>query len=73
MAVALNVARKAVGLPRTLRSPGVPRERRPEEALQRRDEGDTRERNGTGAGADEDQLDITEDEIDDLEDDAEGG
>ena len=45
----------------------------PEEALQRRDEGDTREQNGTGEGADEDQLGITDEEVDDLEDDAEGG
>jgi len=43
------------------------------EVLQRHDEGDTRERNGTGADADEDQLGITEEEVDDLEDDAEGG
>jgi hypothetical protein len=43
------------------------------EVLQRKDEGDTRERNGTGAGADEAQLGITEEEVDDLEDDAEGG
>jgi hypothetical protein len=32
-----------------------------------------RERNGTGAGADEEQLGITEEEVDELEDDAEGG
>jgi len=43
------------------------------EVLQRQDEGESRERNGTGADADEDQLGITEDEVDDLEDDAEGG
>jgi hypothetical protein len=43
------------------------------EVLQRQDEGDTRERNGTGADADEDQLGLTEEEVDDLEDDAEGG
>lgn len=43
------------------------------EVLQRQDEGDSREENGTGADADEDQLGITEEEIDDLEDDAEGG
>jgi len=43
------------------------------EVLQRQDEGDTRERNGTGADADEDQLGISDEEIDDLEDDAEGG
>lgn len=42
------------------------------EVLQRQDE-DTRERNGTGADADEDQLGITEEEVEDLEDDAEGG
>jgi hypothetical protein len=43
------------------------------EVLQRRDEGNSREENGTGADADEDQLGIPEEEIDDLEDDAEGG
>jgi len=43
------------------------------EVLQRQDQGNTRERNGTGADADEDQLGITEEEVDDLEDDAEGG
>jgi len=43
------------------------------EVLQRNDEGDSREQNGTGAGADEDQLGITEEEVDELEDDAEGG
>jgi hypothetical protein len=43
------------------------------EVLRRQDEGDTRERNGTGADADEDQLGVTEEELDDLEDDAEGG
>jgi hypothetical protein len=43
------------------------------EVLQRRDEGDTRSRNGTGEGADEDQLGVTEEEVDDLEDDAKGG
>ena len=29
--------------------------------------------NGTGEGADEDQLGITDEEVDDLEDDAKGG
>jgi hypothetical protein len=43
------------------------------EALRRRDEGDIREHNGTGVGADEDQLGITEGEVDELEDDAKGG
>ena len=43
------------------------------EVLQRQDEGSSRRRNGTGAGADEDQLGVTEDEVDDLEDDAKGG
>jgi hypothetical protein len=43
------------------------------EVLHRHDDEDTRERNGTGEGADEDQLGITEEEIDELEDDAEGG
>ncbi|HEU5136781.1 MAG TPA: hypothetical protein VFU13_16665 [Steroidobacteraceae bacterium] len=44
------------------------------EVLQRhhQDE-DTRERNGTGEGADEEQLGVTEEEVDDLEDDAKGG
>lgn len=32
-----------------------------------------RERSGTGARADEDQLGVTEEEVDELEDDAEGG
>ena len=39
---------------------------------QNRDE-NTRERNGTGVGADEEELGLTEEEMDDLEDDAEGG
>ena len=43
------------------------------EVLQRKDVGNTRERNGTGAGADQDQLGLSEEEVDDLEDDAEGG
>jgi hypothetical protein len=45
------------------------------EVLQRQhqDDEDSRERNGTGADADEQQLGITEEEVDDLEDDAEGG
>ena len=43
------------------------------EVLQREDEGDTREENGTGADADQDQLGTDDDELDDLEDDAEGG
>jgi len=43
------------------------------EVMQRQDQGDTRERNGTGEGADEDQLGVTDDELNDLEDDAEGG
>lgn len=45
------------------------------EVLQRqnRDDEDSRDRNGTGADADEDQLGITGEEVDDLEDDAEGG
>jgi hypothetical protein len=33
----------------------------------------TRRRNGTGEGADEDQLGVTEEEVGDLEDDAKGG
>ena len=33
----------------------------------------SRDRNGTGAGADEDQLGVIEEEVDDLEDDAKGG
>jgi len=36
-------------------------------------ESDPRERNGTGADADEEQLGITEEEVEDLEDDAKGG
>ena len=43
------------------------------EVLQRKDEGDSREHNGTGEGADEEQLGVTDEELDDLEDDAEGG
>jgi hypothetical protein len=43
------------------------------EVLQRKNEGDTRERNGTGEGADEEQLGVTADELNDLEDDSEGG
>lgn len=43
------------------------------EVLRRQDEGDTRERNGTGADADEEELGVTDEELDDLEDDAEGG
>ena len=43
------------------------------EVLRRQDDGDTREKNGTGEGADEDQLGVTDEELDDLEDDAEGG
>ena len=43
------------------------------EVLQRQGDADTREKNGTGEGADEEQLGITEEEVDDLEDDAEGG
>jgi hypothetical protein len=34
---------------------------------------DPRERNGTGSEADEEQLGVTEEEVDDLEDDAKGG
>jgi hypothetical protein len=34
---------------------------------------DTREENGTGADADEQQLGTNDDELDDLEDDAKGG
>ena len=36
-------------------------------------ENDSRERNGTGEGADEEQLGVSEDELNELEDDAEGG
>jgi hypothetical protein len=43
------------------------------EVLQRQDEGDSRRNNGTGEGADEEQLGVTEEEVDDLEDDAKGG
>lgn len=42
------------------------------EVLPREDE-DTREENGTGADADREQLDVDEDELNELEDDAEGG
>jgi hypothetical protein len=34
---------------------------------------DPREENGTGSEADEEQLGITEEEVEDLEDDAKGG
>lgn len=34
---------------------------------------DLREQNGTGEHADEEQLGVTEEEVDDLEDDAKGG
>jgi len=40
---------------------------------QHKGEGDSREHNGTGEGADEEQLGVTEEEVDDLEDDAKGG
>jgi len=43
------------------------------EVWQRQDVGNSRRRNGTGVGADEDQLGVTEKEVDDLEDDAKGG
>jgi len=43
------------------------------EVLQRHDEGNTRRLNGTGEGADEAQLGVTDEEVDDLEDDAKGG
>jgi hypothetical protein len=43
------------------------------EVMRRQDEGNTRQQNGTGEGADEDQLGVTEEEVDDLEDDAKGG
>lgn len=43
------------------------------EVLQRQDEGDSRRSNGTGEGADEEQLGVTEEEVNDLEDDAKGG
>ena len=44
------------------------------EVLRRHDhDEDSRERNGTGEGADEEELGITEEEVDDLEDDAKGG
>lgn len=32
-----------------------------------------RDQNGTGEGADEEQLGVTDDELNELEDDAEGG
>jgi len=43
------------------------------EVLQRQGDADTRQKNGTGEGADEEQLGVTEEEVDELEDDAEGG
>ena len=48
------------------------------EVLQRQDQDqdqdqDPRERNGTDADADENQLGVTEEEVNDLEDDAKGG
>ena len=43
------------------------------QTIQRHDEGTTRRQNGTGKGADEDQLGVTEQEVDELEDDAKGG
>ena len=43
------------------------------ELLRRHDEGNTRQRNGTGEGADQGQLGVTEEEVDELEDDAKGG
>ena len=43
------------------------------EVLQRQDDGDSREENGTGEGADEDQLGVTDEEVTDLEDDSKGG
>ena len=44
------------------------------EVLQRRDDGDSRQENGTGAGADEEELGLDdEEELNELEDDAEGG
>jgi hypothetical protein len=36
-------------------------------------ENQLREENGTGAGADEEELGVTDEELDELEDDAEGG
>jgi hypothetical protein len=49
-------------------------ERPAPEELPRQNQGDdSRERNGTGAGADQEQLGITEEEVGDLEDDAAGG
>ena len=45
------------------------------EVLQRQshDDEDTRERNGTGEDADEEQLGVTNEEVKDLANDAEGG
>jgi len=43
------------------------------EVLQRQFERNTRELNGTGDRADEDQLGVSDEEVDDLEDDAKGG
>jgi hypothetical protein len=43
------------------------------EVLQRQDDGDSREENGTGADADEEELGVNEEELNELEDDAEGG
>ena len=50
----------------------VPRAKEVEELL-RKDPADSREQNGTGEHADEDQLGVTEEEVNDLEDDAKGG
>jgi len=43
------------------------------EVLQHQFERNTRELNGTGDRADEDQLGVSDEEVDDLEDDAKGG
>ena len=43
------------------------------EVLRRPADGDSREQNGTGAGADAEELGVSDDELDELEDDAEGG
>lgn len=43
------------------------------EGLPRQDDGASREENGTGADADEEQLGLDKEEVDELEDDAEGG
>jgi len=43
------------------------------EVLQGQFERNSRDRNGTGDHADEDQLGVTEEEVDDLEDDSKGG